>query len=237
MRHLAYLLLLSVGLVQADDTTDRLQQQLATILPGLQMDSIAPSPLPGVYQVLYGSQVLYISADGKIALQGRMIDVATRRDLTEPVLNTSRKAIVDGIPESEMIVFEPAGGKARFTLTTFTDIDCPYCRKMHAEIKQLTDSGVRVRYMLYPRAGVDSPSYSKAVSVWCAENQQEALTLSKAGKEIEDKQCANPVDRHMELARALGLRGTPMSLMEDGGVIGGYLQPEAMIARLSGEAR
>ena len=45
------------------------------------------------------------------------------------------------------------------TISTFTDSDCPYCRKMHKEIGQLSDAGVRVRYMLFPRTEVGSPSY------------------------------------------------------------------------------
>jgi thiol:disulfide interchange protein DsbC len=224
--------LVSVSAWAAESETAQLEQQLRQIVPNASPDSIRKSPLAGVYEVVYGTQVLYVSGDGKIALQGRMIDLQTRNDLTEPVLNDARKRAISKVPESLMLVYEPKG-EAKYTITTFTDIDCPYCRRMHAEIDELNDAGVRVRYMLFPRSGANTPSYHKAVSVWCAKDRLEALTLSKAGQQIEAKTCENPVDQHMELAQVLGLSGTPMTVAANGEVIRGYVAPKVLVERLA----
>ena len=80
-------------------------------------------------------------------------------------------------PESEMIVFGPRPpAEVKHTVTVFTDVDCGYCAKLHREMAGYNELGIEVRYMAFPRAGVGSNSYRKIVSVWCAEDQQDAMT-------------------------------------------------------------
>ena len=86
--------------------------------------------------------------------------------------------------------------------------------------------------MLYPRTGVDSPSYDKAVSVWCAEDRNEELTVAKRGIDPPMRVCENPVKEHMALARQLGLTGTPMTITDTGEQIMGYLPADEMLTKL-----
>ena len=123
-----------------------------------------------------------------------------------------------------MIWFAPE--KYDHTVTVFTDIDCGYCRKLHNEMEGYNDKGIRVRYMFFPRAGVGSKSYQKAVSVWCSDDRRDALTKSKQGKQIPMKTCNNPIDVHMALAQDLGLRGTPLVVLDDGTIQPGYAPPD-----------
>ncbi|MCK5921554.1 MAG: thioredoxin fold domain-containing protein, partial [Methylococcales bacterium] len=104
--------------------------------------------------------------------------------------------------------------------------DCPYCRKMHDDMKGYNDAGIAIRYMLYPRAGVKSPSYDKVVSVWCADDRKEAMTKSKNGEEIEAKTCENPVEEHMAIANQIGVTGTPAIVLESGQLMPGYVPPK-----------
>jgi thiol:disulfide interchange protein DsbC len=78
---------------------------------------------------------------------------------------------------------------------------------------------------MYPRAGIGSDSYQKAVAVWCADNRQEALTRAKRGEEIPRKTCDNPVKAQYDLGLALGIRGTPSIILENGGMLPGYVPP------------
>lgn len=236
MKRLLVLLLASAmatALSAAEEGTERLRAALAERLPNVEPDRIAPSPVPGLYELVVGTQVVYITEDARLALQGRLLDLEEGTDLTEPVISAARLARIEGVPESKMIVFEPEG-EVKHTLTTFTDIDCPYCRRLHAEMDQINDLGIRVRYMLYPRAGPSSESYRKAVDVWCAEDRNEAMTLAKAGQAIPRLDCPNPVLEHMQLALDLGLTGTPFSITETGAVIAGYAPPPELAARLEG---
>ena len=236
MKRLLALLLgstLATGLFAAEDEIDRLRATLAERLPNVTPDRIAPSPIPGLYELVIGTQVVYVTGDARLALQGRLIDLANGTDLTEPVVSKARLKLLASMPEEKMVIFEPEG-KVKHTLTTFTDIDCPYCRRLHAEMGQINALGIRVRYMLYPRAGPDSESFRKSVDVWCADDRNEAMTRAKAGQPLPRGDCPNPVREHMDLAVQLGLTGTPYSITETGETISGYAPAQRLAARLDG---
>jgi thiol:disulfide interchange protein DsbC len=103
---------------------------------------------------------------------------------------------------------------------------------LHGQIKEYNDNGIAIHYMAFPRAGIGSHSYEKAVSVWCADDQQTALTLAKQGAEPDPEQCENPVAEQYQLGIALGVTGTPALLTSNGTLIPGYMAPEKLRARL-----
>jgi thiol:disulfide interchange protein DsbC len=214
---------------------DDIRAALARVVPNIKIDNISPSPVKGLYEVLVGTQLMYVTGDGRYYVDGRIVDLKTRADLTEPRLSGARKKLVDGVGEAEMVVFEPSA-KAEHTVTVFTDIECGYCRKLHSQIADYGKEGIRVRYMFFPRAGKGSPAYNEAISVWCAgdsDARRSALTSAKAGKPIKEKTCANPVDEHMTVGEELGLRGTPAIVTETGELIPGYVEPKRLAAQLN----
>jgi len=215
----------------ADSDLDRIREVFTKRYPNAKIDHLAATPVAGVYQLGIKSQVLYLSDDGRYLFNGKLIDLDNGADLSERYLSKSRLAALDDVAEERMIIYEPSK-ETKYTITTFTDIDCPYCRKMHKEIATLTSHGIRVRYMLYPRTGVGSPSYDKAVSVWCAEDRNEELTVAKRGIDPPKRVCENPVKDHMALARQLGLTGTPMTITDTGEQIMGYVPADEMLIKL-----
>lgn len=206
--------------------------RLTAVLGGEKPDSISPTAIPGLYEVIYKSEVFYISQDGRFAIQGDMLDLANRNNLTEHRRDAIRAKAIAGIGENKAIVFSPAGAVTG-TVTVFTDIDCAYCRKFHREIAEYNRNGIKVRYLMYPRAGVGSESYDKAVSVWCSPDPQAALTKAKQGEDLEQKVCPNPVKEEYELGQALGIQGTPTIILEDGRMIPGYISPTELARVLS----
>ena len=219
---LTFLLLFAVAQLMAEEkaTTDLLKTRLSELIPGAKPDSIKQSPVEGLYEVAYGAQIFYLSADGRYVLRGNLIDVQERTNLTENAKAAIRGSILNSMDESQMIVYEPEN--TRHTVTIFTDIDCPYCRRLHAEMGELNDLGIKVRYLAFPRTGVDTPSYHSAVSVWCAKNPADAMTRAKNGEKVEPNTCENPVKDHMALGDELGVTGTPAICLEGGEVIPGY---------------
>ncbi len=219
----------------AESDLQAIKRTISERLPGATVDHVAPSPIKGIYEVgVDGGDIIYVSADGRYLLSGVMIDLVTQENLTERVLAGRRAKVLDGVPENSMIIYEPVG-EVKHTLTTFTDIDCPYCRKMHREMALLNRMGIRVRYMLFPRAGVASKSYEKAVSVWCADDQQGEMTKAKTGAIPELRECQNPVREHMALARRLGLQGTPYTITDTGRAIGGYVPAPELLESLEAD--
>jgi thiol:disulfide interchange protein DsbC len=220
----------------ADESTDRIRAALAARLPGMAIETVTASPIKGLYEVGYSGGVLYVSENGRYAVSGKLIDLETKENLTARTLAKQKLRSLAAMPESDMIVFE-ATGKSIHTITTFTDIDCPYCRKMHNEMAQLNASGIRVRYLLFPRAGIPSASYDKAVSVWCAADRPAAMTQAKSGAPLEGRTCENPISEHMERARELGLTGTPFTITDTGRVITGYMPAPALLESLNADKR
>lgn len=206
-----------------------IRESLRQALPGMDPDSIQPTKIKGIYEVMFGPKLFYVSEDGDYLIQGSMIDVRARQDLTEPRLAEARVASLEKVGVAKMVVFKPE--KVKYVAYIFTDIDCGYCRKLHSEIKQYLDAGIEIRYLFFPRAGEGSDSYKKAVTVWCSENRNVALTKAKKGESLPEKTCANPVSQHMALGSQLGASGTPMIVTEKGSILPGYI-PAAQLAQV-----
>jgi thiol:disulfide interchange protein DsbC len=192
----------------------------------LPIDHVAPSPLPGMVEVVAGGQLVYVSNDGKYMLQAPLYDFAAKKDVGEPVLASVRRDLLKRIPESDRIVF--AAPVPRHTVVVFTDVECGFCRKFHSEIADYNKAGITVEYLAFPRAGIGSPDYDKMVSVWCAPDRRKALTDAKNDRPIAKRACTNPVADEYRLGQRAGLEGTPMILAEDGSVLGGYVSPEEL---------
>ncbi|MGB4498632.1 MAG: DsbC family protein, partial [Methylococcaceae bacterium] len=199
----------------------------------MQIDSIKSSPIKNIFEVSIGGSMVYVSDDGKYLLQGRLIDVQTKTDLTEEKLSGARKIALDKLGENKMIIFKPK--IHTYTVSIFTDIDCGYCRKLHSELDSYLAEGIEIRYLFYPRAGKGSESYKKAVSVWCAKDRNAALTAAKKDQKVETKTCENPVDEHMALAAEFDVKGTPMIVTEKGTIYPGYLPAKQLLEVLKDE--
>lgn len=211
-------------------THEAITNSLKKVLPGVTPDEISPSPIKGVSEVQLGPRLLYVTNDGKYLFQGSLIDLETLKDISEDRRQTMRLDAVNALGEDKMIIF-PAK-KPRHTITVFTDIDCGYCRKLHNEVDKYNERGITVRYLMYPRAGVGSPAYDKAVSVWCEEDRRQALTDAKAGKQLPKRECQNPVKEEYELGQQIGIRGTPAIILDDGALLPGYIPADKLAKSL-----
>lgn len=205
-------------------------------IPGTKPDDFRQSPIPGLWELARGSDVVYVTADGKYALAGDLYEIATDTNISERRRRDVRLELIKSVPESQMVVFSPKDPK--YTITVFTDIDCGYCRKLHSEIAKYNDLGIRIRYLFYPRSGPNTESWDKAVAVWCAPNRNDALTRAKRGESIKMAKCgATPVDHDYELGQEIGLRGTPAIVLANGDMLPGYVPPAMLAKRLQSVGR
>jgi thiol:disulfide interchange protein DsbC len=233
IRYCLPLALAAVSLAQAADKPEDAAARavLKEVVPQARVDTVEAAPIPGFRQAIVGSQMVYISNDGQYMLQGTLYDTTARKDLTGARLAVDHKAKVDAVPASKRIVFAPEG-KPKYKITVFTDLDCGYCRKLHSQIAQYNKEGIEVDYLFFPRSGINSPSYDKAVSVWCAKDRSGAFTAAKAGKTPTPAKCDNPVADEYKLGQQVGVDGTPTIFAQDGSKFGGYLPPAEMLAKL-----
>ena len=210
---------------------EKIKQRLLT--KGFEVDEVSPSEITGLYEVIIGPKIFYVSEDARYLLMGKMYDSETQEDLSEKKVSKARLASLEKVGTDNMVVFKPK--ETKHVVHVFTDIDCGYCRKLHSQIDDYLDKGIEVRYLFFPRAGTGSSSYSKAETVWCADDRNEALTQSKAGKKLPTKTCKNPVTEHMQLGEAFGLRGTPMIITEKGRMLPGYVEAKPLEELLNKE--
>jgi thiol:disulfide interchange protein DsbC len=214
----------------ADSDTDKLKQKLSSQLPEFHIDDISPSPVSGLYEVTVGGETVYTTADGKYMFTGDLVEVATRVNLTESKRGKRILAAIEHVGEKNMIVMGP--DKPKRTITVFTDVDCPYCAKLHKDVPQLIKAGIKVRYLLYPRSGVDGETYKRSVAVWCAKDRVKAVGIAKAGGALEMKTCDNPVAANFQLGQSVGITGTPTIVLDNGRVLPGYIPADKLLAGL-----
>jgi thiol:disulfide interchange protein DsbC len=181
-----------------------------------------------MYEVAVGAQVAYVTKDGRYIIRGDIIDVETSANVSEETRARARATILGSVDPASMIVFKPANGPVKHTVTIFTDVDCGYCRQFHREIDKVTALGIEVHYLFYPRTGPNTESWTKADEVWCAAERNSALTRAKLGASLPEATCGTPVADHFELGQRIGVRGTPAIFNEAGDLIGGYLPPATL---------
>jgi len=228
----ALALCICVPLAHAAKNDDAVARAAVQKLVGTsKIEAFEKSPMDGYYQAAVGSQLLYVSADGRYILQGTLYDADAKLDLTAMRLARVNVAKLEAYPEAKRISFAPKS-KPKYKITVFTDIDCGYCRKMHSHIAEYNERGIQVDYLFFPRSGPGTPSFAKAESVWCAIDRKSAFTAAKAGADPAPLQCDNPIAEEYQLGMQVGVDGTPAVFAEDGSKIGGYLTPDQLQAQL-----
>lgn len=213
----------------AADDAAVVKEQLSKMFPPQLKFEVSESPMPGVFEVSLGRRTIYAFAKDGHLLLGDVYDTERGVNLGEEKQDKKMAEALESSPEEEMIVMGDTNSE-RY-VTVFTDIDCPYCQKFHQEIGELDKGGLKVRYMMFPRAGIGSPGYKQAVSVWCADDQGKAMTTAKSGGKVEERTCDNPVADQYRLGQKIGISGTPTMVLDDGAVIPGYIPAKDLLAQ------
>jgi thiol:disulfide interchange protein DsbC len=231
MRNYLYSLVLSVALplqLFAEDTK-HIEAKFKKQFPQLTIEEITASPIDGLYQVVANGNIVYVTNDGRFLMAGDIYDLDdSQHNLTESARKKFRLTSLKKIDEESMIIF--AAKKPEYIITVFTDVDCSYCRKLHADINKLNDLGITVRYLAFPRTGPHSPTADKMNKIWCMKDKRKAFNNANEDKPIEGTICPNNgVSRGYALGTAIGVNGTPTIVFEDGTIFPGYLEAEKII--------
>lgn len=198
------------------------------------IDKVGPAPMPGFREVIVSGQVLYVSDDGRYLMQGALLDMQTKRDLAQVAMASVRKDLLAQVPKSERIIFSPPNPK--YTVAIFTDVECGFCRKLHADIAEYNKLGIGVEYLAFPRMGPGSPDFAKMEAVWCAADPRKALTEAKNDRIPKSPRCSSPIMRHYDIGRRAGLTGTPLIIAANGMSPPGYLPPAELLRWLQQNA-
>ena len=216
------------------ENLDKVVAKLLAIRPDLPIESVYPAAVEGLYGVDFpDGTTMYITADGGHMIVGDLYAIGDDlSNVTEQRRVTQRKALMDQVALSDMVIF-PAKGERRAVVNIFTDVDCGYCRKLHNEIDQYAELGIEVRYLAYPREGLESETASTMRSVWCSSDPSSAMTRAKNSQRIAQRDCpTDPVDEQFALGRRLGVSGTPSIVTDAGDMFPGYVPAQQLAQRL-----
>ena len=222
-----FALLSSSPIAYAETTLEEVKTKLAQVSPQLANADVEKTDVNGVFRFWSGANLTHVYyADGHLLI-GDMLNLKRKVSLGDEAKQTRiAKLLTDNSVKT--IVYGPK--KPKRVVNVFTDIDCGWCRRLHNEVPKLTAAGVQVRYFAFPRAGLQSESANKYVSVWCSEDQQKAMDAAKAGDTPESKTCENPIADTYALGQEVGVRGTPNIILDDGSTPrGGYIKAEELL--------
>jgi thiol:disulfide interchange protein DsbC len=228
-------LFITLALLSTNALSDK-----ADIIKGLSVyfsnvveQDINPTPFQGLYEVVIRKprlDVIYISEDGRYLAQGEVIDLQTNTNLTQYRLDSLAKEIMSTTTDDEKIIYKADDEK--YVINVFTDVDCPYCRKLHKDVAKLNKLGVTMKYLAFPRSGVNTKSYYRSVAIWCADDQKQAMDRGMIQKGNPLVDCKNSIIDHLILAKKLNVTGTPFIFFENGDHIPGYVEPKGLLKEI-----
>ena len=216
-----------------------IRQVMKAKFPNVRVDGVQAAPLAGLFEVRFqnqdGPQILYTDAQANFFLDGNLIEAKTGRNLTEERLQKLSAIEFSALPLE--LALKVQRGNGRRVLAMFTDPYCPYCRRLEQSLLQIDD--ITVYVFMYPVIRPENADHSRAV--WCAPDRVKAwLDLAAADTPkvpAGGANCANPVDKVLELGRSLRVSGTPTLFFANGERAGGGMPVGQLRARLDEIAR
>lgn len=206
----------------APATAAAIRATLHERIPELPVVGIHKSPLPGVYELDVGSELLYTNEDGTLIFQGRLIDTKTRADLTAERLDALNAVDFNTLPFD--LAIKSVRGDGSRKLVVFADPLCPYCRQLEQEMQGINN--VTLYTFLYPLESIHPGASEKAVHIWCSKNPAE--TWSKWMLQKTDPgtaRCAGaPIDKLQALGQKLHVDSTPTMFTVSGKRVRGAIK-------------
>jgi len=227
------LLLLSLIIITNSVTAnvDKVFDNLKPFFPTIKTENISNSELEGFYEVVLTNpqiEVLYISLDGRYVIQGAVTDIELMANLSTKRINSEKIKILNSINENNKIVFKAEN--EQYILHVFTDVDCPYCAKLHSNMQAMNSLGITVKYLASPIEQLHPNAQSAMEKIWCAEDKAIAMHNYKTNRDLPNSpDCINPVEDQLAISKQLGVNGTPSIFLENGSNIPGYQEPNQLL--------
>jgi len=194
------------------------------------IDEVSKTPIPGLYELRIGTEILYSDERGDHVIEGHLIETKTRNDLTTARIDKLTAIDFASLPLKDAIVWKQGTGARK--MVVFADPNCGYCKKFEKEMQQVKD--VTVYTFLYPILGGDSPDKSR--NLWCAKDNGAAWRdwmINGTAPARSMGQCDTAaLQRNVALGKKLRVTGTPALVFEDGKRVPGAMAPEQVEKQL-----
>jgi len=218
---------LTVGLLLAATTAFADEAQIRKVVEqklggGVKVEGIQPGPL-GLYEVRFrssaGMRIVYTDADATHIFLGKIYDTKSDRELTEERLRKLNAIKFESLPFDQAVKIQRGNGKR--VMAMFSDPYCPACKQFEQILQQVDD--VTIYVFMFPVIRPELADHSKAV--WCSPDRAKAwLDVALRGNSPKaPANCANPVEKNVELGRKLGVNSTPTLVFANGERVTGGL--------------
>lgn len=215
-------------------TKDEVIQNLSRFFNGIDKKDITDSPFKGVYEVITYNPIdsMLISEDGQYLIQGDVVNIKTRSLIQKSSkVKNLKLALINTIKDSDKIIYKAQNEK--YQVHVFTDVDCPYCRKLHNSIGRMNDLGISVKYLASPLASLHPKAQAKMQKIWCADDRNQAMDdYNDSGTIVDVSNCDNPVANQLEISKQLGVTGTPAIFLSDGTHLPGFLPADKLLSKI-----
>ena len=205
-----------------------IRKNLAARIPQFaKIDEISKSPVPGLYEVrINGIEIYYTDEQGKYLLQGNLIDVDARKNLTEARVEKLSEVAFDKLPVKDAIKIVRGNGKRK--LAVFEDPNCGYCKQFERDLTNVDN--ITIHLFLYAVLGPDSVVKSK--NIWCAKDKAKAWDdWMHRGITPATAECdTTAVTRNREFGQKYNITGTPTLIFSDGSRTPGAI-PSAQVEK------
>lgn len=200
----------------ADTDADAIKSAIEQRHSGISVKNIQLSPIPGLYEVFAGGQIIYASKNAEYVLVGAtLLEDASKTNLTASRMQELTKIDFGSLPLQDAIEIKKGSGKYKFAV--FSDPDCPYCKSLETGLEKLGLSDYTAYVFLFPLEEIHKEARWKAEAVWCAKDRKTAWhDWMVDGKPLEKASCDNPLDRNLKLGDKIGVQGTPSIYLSNG---------------------
>ena len=217
---------LFAGSAMADDAS--LKSSLEKI--GATNVRLSESPLPGFRLATSNEGIVHLSENGQYVVQGNFNVLELKNGKATDITHKAQMASLNAL-SNEMIIY-PAK-QEKHVVTVFMDITCHYCHILFENVKAYNEEGITLRFLAFPRAGVNTQTAKQMEAIWQAKDRMKALEDAEAGNLPKELKTPNLVKKHYELGIQFGVTGTPYMVTDKGEVIGGYVPAKELAKMLS----
>lgn len=226
------LALFSAGLLSANVMADDANLKATLEKMGATNVRITDSAIPNFKMASSNEGVVYISQDGRYVLNGQIQVLELKDGKVTDITHKAQMAELNAL-KNEMIIY-PAKNE-KYVVNVFMDITCHYCHLLHQRLKEYNDEGITVRYLAFPRGGMNTQTAKQMEAIWTSPDKVKALNDAEEGKLPQTLKTPNIVKKHYDLGIKFGVTGTPYMVTETGSVIGGYVEPKELAKMLAEE--
>jgi thiol:disulfide interchange protein DsbC len=209
-----------------------IRKALADRMPSLpKPDEVQRAPVPGLWELRFGTEILYTDDKGDFLISGPVIETRSRKDLTAERIDKLTAIQFAALPFKDAIVIKQGSGARK--LVVFSDPNCGFCKRYERDLMSLKD--VTLYTFLYPILGKDSQDKSR--NIWCAADPAKAwrdwMVEGRMPPVAMGKCDASALERNTALGQKHRVESTPTSVLEDGTRRSGAFPPAEVERMLS----